>query len=229
MRKAAIILAAAVLAVGVIAADKPKDADKTAPIGAAGVLTENKPDFAMIWIDGEDSPVKFAYGEGFDKTSFGFPPKNKGVFSPDRVQFTCAKGEDGNKLLTIKRAPTPVTGTVTGAVLFSNDFWVAVKPKAGLLDGYAINFPNGKEMGARLTALQKGDIVTIKFHTDVERHRIDALQVMPPQPASPPEHTGPAISKPPTSRPEMLQEIIQQSPGTEAARQAQAKLKELGG
>ena len=36
---------------------------------------------------------------------------------------------------------------------------------------------------ARLKALKKGDMVTIRFHTDVERHRIDAMQVFPAKPS----------------------------------------------
>jgi len=38
-------------------------------------------------------------------------------------------------------------------------------------------------MVARLKALKQGDRVTIKFHTDVERHRIEALQVLSPKPS----------------------------------------------
>jgi hypothetical protein len=183
MRKAAIVLVATLLAGGVIAADGPKDAKPGKPITATGVLTENdnKKDFAMIWVDGEDAPTKFAIAEGFDKNTFGFPPQGKGVFVPDRVQFTYIKGDDGNKVFTMQRAKTPLTGTVTGEVQFSNDFWVAVKPKNGPLDGYAISWPPG-DMVARLKALKKGDVVTIKFRTDVERHRIGALQVLPAKP-----------------------------------------------
>ena len=110
-----------------------------------------------------------------------FPPKGKGVFVPDRVRFTYVKGDDGNKVLAMQRAKGPLKGTVTGEVLFSNDFWVAVKPKNGPLDGYAINWPPGS-MVARLKALKKGDRVTIRFHTDVERHRIETLQVFPAKP-----------------------------------------------
>ncbi len=178
MRTAVIVLAAALSAGGVVAADGPKDAKPGKPIAAAGVLTDNKKDFAMIWVDGEDAPAKFVLAESFDKNTFGFPPKCKGVFVPDRVQFTCIKGDDGNKVLAMHRAKTPLNGKVTGEVHFSNDFWVAVKPKNGLLDGYAISWPPG-DMVARLKALKKGDMVTIKFHTDVERHRIDSLHVLP--------------------------------------------------
>jgi hypothetical protein len=274
MWRAAILLAAAVLAGGVIAADKPKDAKEGAPVAAAGVVTDIKPDFVMLWVDGEDAPTKFAFAEGFDKNTFGFLPKCKGVFSPDRVQFTYIKGDDGNKVLTMKLpykvAPPQPMGTVTGVVLFSNDFWVAVKPKAGPLDGYAISWPPG-EMVARLKALQKGDTVTIKFHTDFERHRIETLQVVPAKPggdppaAKPPAPaakvqlvptTAPAAT-PVTSQPaqsleeqargklqlaqlyidnrmkdqakEMLQNIIRLYPDTEAAKEAKARLAELGG
>ena len=158
MRKAAIVLATSLLAASVIAADRPKHAKPGKPIIAMGVLTDNKADFAMIWVDGDDAPTKFAFAEGFDKNTFGFPPKCKGVFVPDRVQFTYIKGDDGNKVLTMRRAKTPLKGTVTGEVQFSNDFWVAVKPKNGPLDGYAITWPPGN-MVAKLKALKKGDRV----------------------------------------------------------------------
>jgi hypothetical protein len=185
MQKAVIFLAAALLARGVIAAESPKDARPGKPITALGVLTDNKANATMIWVDGEDAPTKFALAAGFDKSTFGFPPKGKGVFVPDRVQFTYLKGDDGNKVLAMQRAKTPLKGTVTGEVQFSNDFWVAVKPKNGPLDGYAISWPPGN-MVARLKALKKGDRVTIRFHTDVERHRIEALQVFPAKPGGGP-------------------------------------------
>ena len=155
MQKAVIFLAAALLARGVIAAESPKDARPGKPITALGVLTDNKANATMIWVDGEDAPTKFALAAGFDKSTFGFPPKGKGVFVPDRVQFTYLKGDDGNKVLAMQRAKTPLKGTVTGEVQFSNDFWVAVKPKNGPLDGYAISWPPGN-MVARLKALEEG-------------------------------------------------------------------------
>ncbi|MGA2034289.1 MAG: hypothetical protein ABSG68_18745 [Thermoguttaceae bacterium] len=188
MRKAAIVLTAALLAGGVIAADSPKDAKPGKRIAAVGVLTDNKANVTMIWVDGEDGPTKFALAEGFDKNTFGFPPKGKGVFVPDRVRFSYIKGDDGNKVLTMERAKTPLKGTVTGEVQFSNDFWVAVKPRYGPLDGYAISGPSGN-MVAKLKALKKGDRVTLKFHTDVERHRIETLQVLPAKPGGGPPAT----------------------------------------
>jgi len=192
MRKAAILLAAALLAGSVFAADQPKNTKKAT---AAGILTDIKPDPAkpdtvMLWTDGEDAPVKFTLGEGFDKKAFGFPPAGKGIFTTDRVQFTYTKGDEGNTLLAIRKERTLPKGTVTGVVLFSNDFWVAVKPKVGPPDGYAIGAGSGP-INEKLKTLQKGDIVTIKFHTDIERHRIDALTVVRAKPAGDPPATNP--------------------------------------
>jgi hypothetical protein len=192
MRKAAIVVVAAWLAAGAIAADNPKDAAPGKPVTASGVLTDNKANVASIWVDGDDAPTKFALADTFDKNTFGFPPKCKGVFVPDRVQFTYIEGDEGNTVLVMDRARTPMRGTVTGEVEFSNDFWVAVKPKNGPLDGYAINWPPG-DMVARIKALKQGDRVTVAFHTDVERHRIETMKVLP-TPATKP-------SRPPTTKP----------------------------
>ncbi len=255
----ALFLATALLGGVVFSSDQqPARSDNSTPgkpIAAAGVLTDNKPAFAMVWVDGEEGPTKFVFAEGFDKNTFGFPPKCKGVFVPDRVRFTYVKGDDGNKLLAMDRDKTPLQGTVTGEVHFSNDFWVAVKPRNGPMDGYAINWPPG-DMVAKLKSLQKGDWVTIRFHTDVERHRIEALRDVPKPPA-------PAVLKAPTSRPdsasttqpavadlaggrlrlaqvyidnemkdkarEILLDLVRSYPNTPAAKAAEAKLKELGG
>jgi hypothetical protein len=96
---------------------------------------------------------------------------------PDTFEFFDA----GNTVLAMQLAKPPMKGTVTGEVKFSNDFWVAVKPKDGPLDGYAISWPPG-DMVARLKALKKGDRVTITFHTDVERHRIETMKLLPSAP-----------------------------------------------
>jgi len=200
MRKAAILLGAALLAGGVIAADKPKDTAEGTPIAAAGILTDASADSVTIWTDGEESPVKYVYGGSFDRKT------TRGIFNISRVQFSYAKSDDTRTLLSIKKEKPVARGTVTGVVLFSNDFWVAVKPKVGPADGYALGAPPDKagEVGARLKALQKGDTVTIRFYTDFERHRIEALQVLPKPvaPVSPPKSIAPAVSKTPTSRPE---------------------------
>ncbi len=228
-RLAAMVLAAALLAGGA-AANAPKQASQgkgqRKPIAAAGIVTDvkDKEGFVMIWTDGEDAPAKYVFGEGFDKTVFGFPPAGKAIFTVGRVQFTYSKSDDTRQVLRMKKEPPRARGTVTGQVMFANDFWVAVKPRKGRLEGYAVGPPGWKEMGKRLKTLQKGDIVTIKFYTDIERHRIVTLHVAPRKPAA-----GTPVSKPPapaSSRPATTTSAPATSrPAQSPEQQARSKLK----
>ena len=152
--------------------EKPAEAKEGGKVAASGIFTDGgNGDSITVLTDGEEQAVKYVFGEGFDKKTL------KGIFTISRVQFTYSKKDDGRKLLSIKKEPPQARGTVTGTVTFSNDFWVAVKPQNGPPDGYASNWPPGA-MVAKLKALKKGDTVTVKFHTDGERHRIDALEVV---------------------------------------------------
>lgn len=231
MRKTAILLAATLvtamgLGAGGTAAGPGVETKPGSTLSAAGIVTDIKPDFVMLWVDGEDAPAKFALAESFDKTTFGFPPKCKGVFNPDRVQFTYVKGDDGNKVLAMalayKSAPPQPAGTVTGEVLFSDDFWVAVKPKNGPLDGYAIGWPPGP-VHETLKTLKKGDFVTIKFHTDVERHRMDALAVVP-KPADPPVAQPPTQAAKPPDTATPAAPVATSQPAQSPEEQARARL-----
>ena len=266
-RLAAMVLAAALLAGGAAEAPKKASKGKGKRIAAAGIVTDvkDKEGFVMIWTDGEDAPAKYVFGEGFDKTVFGFPPAGKAIFTVGRVHFTYTKSDDTRQVLSMRKEKPRARGTVTGRVLFANDFWVAVKPRTGRLEGYAVGPPAWKEMGKRLKTLRKGDVVTIKFYTDIERHRIVTLDVAPRKPAAKtpvPKPPAPASSRPATttsapatSRPassseqqaraklklaqlyldngikkrakELLASIVKSHPGTEAAKEAQARLTEL--
>ena len=230
MRKAAMLLAAAMVTAVVLGAGgTPAGPVETKPSGtlsAAGIVTDIKPDFVMLWVDGEDAPAKFALADSFDKTTFGFPPKCKGVFVPDRVQFTYVKGDGDSKVLAMAlayKSTPPPAGTVTGEVLFSDNFWVAVKPKTGPLDGYAIGWPPGP-VQETLKTLKKGDFVTIKFHTDVERHRIDALAVVP-KPADPPAPPPSTPAARPSDSPTPAAPVAASQPAQSPEEQARAKLK----
>ena len=137
-----------------------------------GILTtdQNK-DSLMLLADGDDTPIKYVFADSFDRKSL------QGIFSVSRVHVTYSKDGDTRKLLSMKKEKPVAKGTATGSVvLIGNDaFWIAVKPRNGPPDGYALgSWPPG-EMGTKLKALHIGDTVTIKFHTDFERHRIDAL------------------------------------------------------
>ena len=160
----------------VAGSDKPKDANAGGAATTGGIMTtdQNKDSlFLMMLTDGEDAPVKYVFADGFDKKSL------QGIFSVSRAQVKYVKDGDTRKLLSIKKEPPAAKGTVTGAVVFTvkDGFWVAVKPRNGPPDGYADNWPPG-EMSKKLKTLNKGDTVTIKFHTDGERHRIESLDVV---------------------------------------------------
>ncbi|HVC97852.1 MAG TPA: hypothetical protein VND64_29545, partial [Pirellulales bacterium] len=67
---------------------------------------------------------------------------------------------------------------MTGEVVKNYGWWIEVKPKKGVSDGYACNFPfdENKEMMEKLKDLKQGDSVTITYTTDFERHRIMTLR-----------------------------------------------------
>ena len=73
-------------------------------------------------------------------------------------------------------------GVVIGEVLkVYNNFWVAVKPKNGNIDGYALQWPPEKYKQSHdlIKTLKPGDIVAIRYTTDSERHRILQMEVKP--------------------------------------------------
>ena len=261
--RASLVLLATLMIAGILRADAAKDAGGDKPVATAGILTDTKPDFAMIWTDGEDGPVKYTCDASCDRSMVGkFVPT--GIFPPDRVQITYVNTDGGRKLMSIRREKTVAKGTITGTVLFCDGkFWVAVKPANGPADGFALNWPLVADIVAKLKALKNGDIVVIRFHTDLERHRIDSLEVKPPaatqpqaadalvgasattvpsegattQPAQTPEALAQAKLKlaqlyidngyNDRARTALL-EIVKLYPDTEAAKDAQTKLKGLG-
>ena len=159
---------------GALAAEQNKSKDGGA---VAGIRTNNGNDVVEVLADGEEAPVKYVVGDGFDKKMLN------GIFSVDRVQLVYKLNGEARQLVSIKKEKTQAAGTVTGIVLgvFDNAFWVAVKPKDGPPDGYAVNWPpeKYKDVFEKMKGLHKGDMVTIKFTTDGERHRIGTLQVIP--------------------------------------------------
>jgi len=54
----------------------------------------------------------------------------------------------------------------------------AFKAKYSTAQGYADHFPfdQNQEMMETLKGLKRGDIVTIRFTTDFERHRIESIR-----------------------------------------------------
>jgi hypothetical protein len=172
----AVVLPTAVLS-GVVALAADKDTAKEGG-KVAGILIDKQADSITVKADGEDEPVKYMTGDASDKKLAEAP---KTLFSVSRVQLTYKTDGDSRKLASIKRQVLKATGTVTGEVVKNYGWWIEVKPKTGVSDGYACNFPfdKNKDMMEKLKGLQAGDSVTITFTTDFERHRIKTLRKNP--------------------------------------------------
>jgi hypothetical protein len=136
-----------------------------------GVLLEVKDAWITLQVDGQEEPVKYVIADGFDRKMLN------GIFHVQRVQVAYKSVGEVRQLVGIRKAVTRATGTVTGVVTHTHvdQWWIEVKPKDGPPDGYCAKT---KEMSERLKELKPGDVVTIKFTTDFERHRIETLQKM---------------------------------------------------
>jgi hypothetical protein len=101
----------------------------------------------------------------------------KWVFNAARVQLSYKTNGDAREITSIRRQVIKPTGTVTGVVVKNYGFWIEVKPKTGASDGFAPGAKNynDKQFMALLNSIKPGDNVTIKFTTDLERHRIETL------------------------------------------------------
>jgi hypothetical protein len=86
---------------------------------------------------------------------------------------------DVRRIVGVEKLMGRPTGVFVGEVMFvRGNFWVAVKPKNGLPDAFALGSDpaKGGRIAETLKSLQKGDVVAIKYTTDFERHRIADLQ-----------------------------------------------------
>jgi hypothetical protein len=140
-----------------------------------GIVTEAKYDgdaWIKIRVDGEEQETKYSY----DKSKFDLPKKMH-IFVVGRVEIIYKLNGDEREVVSIKKVMPKATGTVTGVVLYNHEWWVEVKPKNGPPEGYATHFnQKGKPTKDDVKALEKGDIVTIQYVTDFERHRIETLK-----------------------------------------------------
>jgi len=141
----------------------------------SGVLISKTNDSITVHVDKEEEPAKYTIDEKNKKQAAAL----KTVYDGGRVQLTYKTEGDDRHLVMIKRQVLQQSGTLTGTVVkVHNDFWVEVKLKSGLYEGFAPNVRNNKDKAFmdRLKALQAGDSVTVQFTTDSERHRIVAFK-----------------------------------------------------
>ena len=143
----------------------------------AGIMIDKNDNWITVKADGEDDAVKYVLPKEPDKK---LAEAYKHVFNACRVTLTYKKVGDERQLTGVQRQIFKKTGTITGQVVkVYNNFWVEVKPKSGPADAFAPGGDNYKNKGFmdRLTGLQPGDVVTIGYTTDSERHRIKLLRI----------------------------------------------------
>jgi hypothetical protein len=77
--------------------------------------------------------------------------------------------------------PGKQSGVVIGTVIKVYDnFWVSVKPTNGdMIEGFALGGNSAAVSKDVLKSLNPGDVVGIRYITDLERHRIQQIQVKP--------------------------------------------------
>jgi hypothetical protein len=142
----------------------------------AGILFDfdRQAGWLTVKADGDDEPVKY----GIDPADRNLESALRTVFNAARVQLTCRTDGEKRQLKGIRRQVLKASGTVTGIVVnLHNGFWIELKPRNAPADAFApgANY-NDSAFMARLRALKPGDSVTIRYTTDFERHRIEALR-----------------------------------------------------
>ncbi|HWE02779.1 MAG TPA: hypothetical protein VG326_10260 [Tepidisphaeraceae bacterium] len=154
---------------------KPAPAKKVIVAGIYCDRKDNKADTLTFMADGEDEPQQYSL-EGADKKTLD---AMKNIFPECRMRIAYKQDGDVRKIIGVEKIIGRPTGVFIGEVMFVRDnFWVAVKPKNGPPDAFALGSdPNkGGPIVETLKSLQKGDVVAIRFTTDFERRRIADLQ-----------------------------------------------------
>jgi hypothetical protein len=174
------------LFLGSAASGAPKDSGKTASKDVvSGLLIDVKDDGIIVQHDGEADTTKYLYGGAITKAAL----LKQNIFNVDRVNVKFKADGDTRTLVAIEKVPGKQSGVIIGEVIkVYNEFWVAVKPKNGMIEGFALNGPPDKVKPALdiLKSLNPGDIVAIKYGTDFERHRILQIEVKPAPPSKSP-------------------------------------------
>jgi hypothetical protein len=159
-----------------------RSADSKAPapkrVVVSGIYVDrkdNKGDILTFLTDGEEE-IKTYTLEGADKSVFAAMQK---IFPNCRIRIAYKEDGDVRHIVAVEKIATRPTGIFVGEVIFvKNNFWIAVKPKNGPPDAFALGFDSNKggPLVELLKSLQKGDIIAVKYNTDFERHRIVQLE-----------------------------------------------------
>jgi hypothetical protein len=160
----------------ILSAAAAKDAPSSGTVG--GLLIDVLDDGVTVVVDGDEEPTKYVFGSGLDKQSI----LKRAIFNVNRVNVKYKVDGDKHIVVAIERVVGRRDGVVIGEVLkVYNNFWVAVRPKEGQIDGYALQWPpeKFKQSHDLIKTIKKGDLVAIKYTTDGERHRILQMEVKP--------------------------------------------------
>jgi hypothetical protein len=161
---------------GTARSEETKSSSK--PVVVSGIYCDrkdNKGDLLTFMPDGEDEPKPYSL-EGADKSMLTAMQK---IFPNCRVRIAYKQDGDVRHIVGIEKIATRQTGIFIGQVMFvQNNFWLAVKPTSGTPDAFALGIDpkKGGSVVDLLKSLKKGDVVAIKYVTDIERHRIVQME-----------------------------------------------------
>jgi hypothetical protein len=154
---------------------KPAPSKKVIVAGIYVDRKDNKGDSLTFMADGEEEPQKYTL-EGADQRTL---QSMKSIFPASRMKIAYKQDGDVRHIVAVEKIVGRPTGIFIGEVMFvQGDFWVAVKPKNGPPDAFALGSDprKGGRIAETLKSLKKGDVVAIRYTTDFERHRIADLQ-----------------------------------------------------
>jgi hypothetical protein len=157
-------------------AKDPEQKAELKPEGvASGLMTDFKDGYMIVQLDNQEAPIKFLFGPGITIPTL----TKQGIFPCNRINFKYKTEGDDKKVLGAEKVPGRQSGIVIGKVIkVYNDFWVSVKPQAGMIEGFALG-GSSKDAAAILKSLKPDDLVAIKYITDFERHRIVQIETKP--------------------------------------------------
>jgi hypothetical protein len=151
-----------------------RPADKATPKKGGvvrGILMESGDKWVKVWGDREKDPITYPFRPGSEKK---IQKGMKGTCRATRVQLTYQREGDKRQLVAIRSVMRRNRGVVMGVVVYNDGgWWVVLKFKNWLRDAYAVKDAAGKD---QVKGLQTGDVVTLRYSTDSERHRIEAFR-----------------------------------------------------
>ena len=172
LKRLVALLAILCIPAGAARADKNTPPKRRGTV--SGIVLDKRAGTIQVKLDGQEKPVTYAV----DRSNKALARALAGIFTVGRVRLAYETVGDQQKLVGIRKTGTMGAGTVTGVVLATHGWWVAVKPRNGPPDGYAATFPAAvwKATEEKIKTLRKGDTVVISYYTDFERHRIRSIR-----------------------------------------------------